>query len=241
MPAVAESRTVVAGVTQTNTTITAPAGIVDGNVLIALIHTGSDPVRAITPPAGWTAITNFPLNMISHSGDPYIVRQHAYYKVASGESGNYTFNHSSAHVEAYLSRWSGVDTADIFNVLNVYTSTDPSANIGGTATAPTITPTVDGSGIIWWGNCWDGFGNTSPPTGTTPTFTERANDTSGVFYVADGVLTTAGATGAKSVTTAQPSNRPWLAGMICLKAAAAAAGGHIPFRRSRRRSPIWRM
>lgn len=221
MAAADASRTVVAGATRTNTTFSAPSGIADGDVLLCLIQTGSNPVRTVTAPAGWSAVTTFPITMTSFGGDPYVVRQHAFIKVASGESGSYTFSHSSAWTEGVLTRCTGVDNTTPIDATPT-TDNHASSTGGNSVTAPTITTTVNDALIFYWGGVWDGFGNASPPSGTTPTFTERANDTAGVFYAASGVLATAGATGAKTVTVSQGDNRPWMAGLIALR---ASSGG----------------
>lgn len=210
------------GSARTNTVFSAPSGITDGDVLVCIMHTGSNPVRTVTAPAGWNPVTNFPHSMTSFGGDPYIVRAHAFIKVASGESGSYTFSHSSANSEGIMYRCTGIDTTT--PVSPTPTVDNHTSSTGGNSvTAPTITTPVNDSVLLWWGAVWDGFGNASPPSGTTPTFTERANDTTGVFYSASGVLATAGATGAKVVTVSQGDNRPYLGGMICLQAASGSS------------------
>lgn len=211
---------------RSNSTFTAPSGISDGDVLVILMHTGRNPALTATAPTGFTAFTGFPTNMSTYS-DSYVVRLHAWYKVASGESGNYATSHTAADTEGIIYRVTGADTTTPQDVSPAFTD-HPSGTGGGTVTAPTITPTVDGSLVIWFGSTWDGFGLTSPPSGTTPTFTEYLNAASGVLYSAAGSLTTAGATGAKSVTASQANDRTWWAGHFVIRASTGGGGGAVP-------------
>jgi hypothetical protein len=154
-----------------------------------------------------------------NKADPWQVRVRLYTKVASGESGNYTWSHSAAYTEAIIYAISGADTA-------TPVSPNPSSGsgTGTTSTAPSVTTERDSSVVIWAGSAWDKAGPASPPTGTTPTFTEYydgGND--GVFYSAAGVLATAGATGTKSVTTGNNSDNPWVAGLIAINASSGGA------------------
>lgn len=218
---------------RSNSSFTAPSGISDGDILVLLMTTGRNPVLSATPPSGFTAFTGFPADMPSHSGDPYVVRINAWYKVASGESGSYATTHTTADSEGIMYRVTGGNTGTPQDVTPTFTQSTTAANVGGTVTAPTITPTVDGSLVIWFGSTWDGFGSQSPSGGTTPTFTEYSNNTSGVSYSQAGPLTTAGATGTKAVTSSQPSNRPWFAGHFVIRAAVGGGGGGMVPRRDR--------
>lgn len=205
---------------RSNTSITAPTGITNGDLLVICMITGQNPAVTPTPPSGFTAITGSPFNMTSAGADPYKVLLHCWIKTASGESGSYGTTHGTADTSVVMFRLSGQAGTPV-SITPVFE--DHSGAVGGSAViAPTITTTVDGSLVIWMGGCWDGFGATSPPTGTTPTYTEYINESGGVFYVAAGVLNTAGATGAKTVNAAQAANKPWLAVHIVID---ASAGG----------------
>lgn len=217
--------------TRTNSTLTAPSGITNGDVLLLILAVGHDPAVTTTPPSGFAALTGFPVDM-TFPPDTWVARFNAWFKIASSESGNYTATHSSASTEGWLGCYSGGGAASPINPAPAIT--DHAVGGGGAVLiAPTITPLVDSSAVVWVGQNWDGTGAASPPTGTTPTFTERLNVTTETLYVADGVLTTAGATGTKSVTSTQGDNRPWIAALICIEAAASAAvsdiqSGRIP-------------
>jgi hypothetical protein len=227
MAAAVQSASTVNLGTRTNTTFTAPTGITNGDLLLIVMITGLNGGVTPTPPSGFSAITTFPKAMNPLGADPYVVRHHAWIKVASGESGNYTATHASADTEGCMLRIDG-QAATAVSVTPVHTDQDEGANVGNVVTAPTITTTIDGSLIVWHGSVWDGFGAQSPTGGTTPTFTERANHTAGIFYCQTGPLTTAGATGTKAVSASQATNRPWLAGMFVIDAAVAGGDTLMP-------------
>ncbi len=184
---------------RTNTTIPAPAGIQDGDILLALLDVGGSTSPAVTPPSGFTEITTTGWPLTYARADPWQVKVHAYWKVASSESGNYTFTHSSASTEAIMFAISGADTTTPVSP----TSTHYETNLGNTQNtmvAPGLTTPRDSSVVVGaWSN-WNGM-NTTPPTGTTPTFTEYFDGgAGGVFYVCGGTLATAGATGDKTLS-----------------------------------------
>jgi hypothetical protein len=72
---------------------------------------------------------------------------------------------------------------------------------------------------------WDNMPEATPPAGTTPTFDERYDPgaANSILYVANGAMTTAGATGNKTVTG--PSTNDWLATLVVTKAEAGGGGG----------------
>jgi hypothetical protein len=221
-----QSQSTVSLSARTNTTFTAPSGIANGDLLVIVMCLGDDPAQTATGPTGFTLMTGLPLDYTDATFSSYHVRIHAWYKAASGESGNYTVTHSSADTEGIMFRLSGQAATPINPAPG--TTSHASSTGGGTVTAPTVTTEVDGSMLIWAGGTWDGFGNTSPPAGTTPTYTERMNSPTGIFYCATGVLDTAGATGAKSVTASQADNRAWGAVHIVIEAGESAASTQQP-------------
>lgn len=213
--------------TRTNTTITAPAGIQNNDVLIILFGIGaSGTPPAPAPPAGFNIITGFPTTETDAGG--FKVKTYAWYKIASGESGNYTITHSSAASQGYMAAVSGADIADPFHQ-------NPTTNTGsGTvSTALGLTTPADNSLVIYLGSDWGDNSNAlSPPTGTTPTFNERLDPgtVSGIMYVADGVLASQGTTGNKTQSNNSNSGNPWMASLICVNpmlAASAAVTGTI--------------
>ena len=183
--------------TRTNSTITAPSGIVNGNVLVAILHVGDGtalPALAVTPPAGWTEVPNSPTAQAK--ADPYTIATHVFVKVASGESGNYTFNHTSADTEGYMYRLTGADTTTPIDVTPVVNASNGITN-GGTTNYPTITTVTNGAFMIYAESDWDAVGANSV-TGTAVTITRRRAGT--ISLISDGTMTTAGALGAGSRT-----------------------------------------
>jgi hypothetical protein len=93
--------------------------------------------------------------------------------------------------------------------------------------------TPNNSALVVCAACaWDAIGaGAVPPTGTTPTFTERYDPgTGGVLYVSDGVLATAGATGDKTQLLpgnnggTPPGSSPNAGGLVCIEADTGGGG-----------------
>jgi hypothetical protein len=188
---------------RTNSTITAPSGIANGDLLVAVLHVGhaSDlPALAVTAPAGWTEVTNSPA-AVANPGDPYEIAMHVYWKVAASEAGNYTFTHAAAESEGYMYRLTGADTTtpiDATPATAVWV-----ASVGQTTTLPSVTTVTNGAFIIAADSAWDapGAGNFS---GTTPTLVARR--TGSISKIFDATLTTAGATGSRTRTNGNANN-----------------------------------
>ena len=96
----------VAGGTRTNTTVTAPTGIADNDILVAYFYNALDGgVDAISPPAGWTEWTDR-----THSVFNTWYNQ-VFWKRAASESGNYTFTHASMRSGVACLCFSGAATS----------------------------------------------------------------------------------------------------------------------------------
>lgn len=217
--AIRSSSSLSAG-SRTNSVLTAPSGIQNNDILLALLDVGGSTSPSVTPPAGFTEITTTGWPLTYTRSDPWTVKAHAYWKVASGESGNYTFTHSSASTEGCLLCLSGCDTSTPISP----TSTAYADNNHSTSTviAPGLTTPRDSSVVVFVASCWNDM-NTTPPTGTTPTFTEYYDGgAGGVFYVAAGVLATAGATGDATLTIGA-NEYAAAAGLICVQASSGGA------------------
>ena len=211
--------------TRTNTTLTAPAGIVnDDNLLLYFILGASTEAGIPTPtfPSGFSVLTGFPVT-VNQDNNPsqFSVRSWALRKVASGESGSYTITHSSASSDAYMCAVSGGETGAL-----AITPTKADGDGTGNISIPSITPTIDNSFILWVAHNWQLFGGHSPPTGTTPTFTERSDSASSLIYACDGVLATAAATGAKAKASGNlGAGDQWAGTMVCVQAVVSALAG----------------
>ena len=204
--------------TQTNTTLTAPAGIQNGDILVIsfIIYNPSGTPATPTPPAGFSVLPGptYPIDIVS-GGSHIHVRQ--WYKVASSESGNYTITHTNAGVEGWIGAYSGADTTTPFSP-NATSAT----GTGTTSTATGLTTPRNSSAVLYMCADWQSGGsNLAAPTGTTPTFTKRfgmtGNNPSNIF-IADGILATAGATGNKSNGNNNNAGEGWSAVLACIQA-----------------------
>lgn len=202
---------------RTNTTVTAPASIIDGDILVLMFIIGAAGTPPTpTLPSGFTVIQG-PTTI--NDGSFQVTRRLAW-KVCSSESGNYTVTHSSASSQGVIIAVSGGNTG-------ATPVTSSNSGTGSTSTGTGITTPSDNSWVGFMGHNWNLFGSTSPPSGTTPTFTERLDATTSLIYCADGVLATAGATGNKSHTTPNNSIQPWAQFMIAIGEAGGGGGGSI--------------
>ena len=201
--------------TRTNTTLTAPAGIQNGDLLVIIFDIGASGTPPTpTPPSGFSMIPSFS-SPLSITAGGFTVKMYAWYKFASSESGNYTVTHSSASSQGYIVALSGADPTTPF-------SPNPTTNTGtgSTTTATGFTTSYDNSLIMFVSSDWgDTANNLTGPSGSTPTFTKRMGATtqSGILYVADGVLGTTGATGNKTITNNSNGSGAWGGALISVQ------------------------
>lgn len=205
---------------RTNTTVSAPAGVADGDVLLGVIITAlsAGPPDAPDPtfPSGFVSMPGAATMLFTEIGG-FQLEMRVVYKVASGEPGTYTFTHAAANSQAVMMRFSAVDTTTPVDV----NSTGDTGS-ASTSTVPSLTTVTDGAMVVWVGYDWaDNANNLTPPAGTTPTFTERLDLV--LTYVATGVLATAGATGARSMTNNASGAGGWGATMVALRPGSAPA------------------
>lgn len=202
---------------RTNTTVTAPSGIQNGDTLFFALFVGrAGSYNTATPPAGFSALSGGTWPMQSNDTS-FFASIYIWYKIASGESGNYTATHSSSSTQGVMWRVSNGDGSIPASTTNV--------QVGAVAdsTAIGLTTTNNGALIIVAGWDWaDTTNDLAGPSGTTPTFTERLDVTLTGLWT--GNLATAGATGNKTFANNSntSSNRPWFASMIAVE---PSAGG----------------
>ena len=162
----------------TTITVSAPAGIQDGDVLVAL---GSAPNggSAVTPPSGFT------VRLYDATPDPTF---YVFTKTASSESGNYTFT------------FAGNAGNKVFAILVYRGATETDVLIGSVAksdgfgiTAPSISPTSNGALIGFYAV------NAGPSTVTVPSGMTQREFTSPVA-IFDAVPNPSGSTGTKTAT-----------------------------------------
>jgi hypothetical protein len=85
---------------RTNSTFTAPAGVTDGDWLILVMGVGASSGPPAVTLSGFSAVSGFPGNI--NKPDPFTVNLVVMAKLASGESGSYTFAHSAATTNGIL-------------------------------------------------------------------------------------------------------------------------------------------
>jgi hypothetical protein len=166
-----------------NTTIAAPAGIVDGDTLL-LAHVvgalGAAPTTTL--PSGFTTLQG----PDSASAGGFFVARRLAVKVASGESGSYTVTHAS-----------GSSDGVILCIQDGSTNYRSSSN-GGNGTAATtttalgVTTTRPDALVAFIAHNWALYGAGVPPTGAGPTFTEQQDSATSLIYVATGLRSALG-------------------------------------------------
>lgn len=174
---------------QTGTnTVTAPSGIQDGDLLIA-VGFSNVTIGSLVPPAGFNAI----YQERSTDNTSFIAT-----KVASSESGNYAFSFPDPSVVAILVYRS----ANKVNTIGAIARTSTNA-----VTASSITPTYNGVLCAYFANEDDNVVVSSPPAGmgNRVSFVGGLSVKPGAFVIYD-QQQTAASTGTKSVTLTGSAN-----------------------------------
>ncbi len=201
---------------RTNTNITAPVGIQNGDLLLtwydAVINGPTPPTP--TPPAGFNIMSGFPLHRADgagFSGDLYI-----WTKTANGESGDYLVTSSNANTDAFMAVIRGAGAFSPAPTVD--------QGLGATSTAPGLTTLSDNSLVIYYVAQWN-FPGIVPPGGTTPVLTTRLDGSVTLLFVSTGIMSPAGATGNKVATLPHIATDPWISGLISIAEPSPSAGG----------------
>lgn len=197
-------------------TISVPSGVVDGDVMIAVVEVaataGTVASTTFTAPSGWTSVAN---SVATNT------RMQTWIRVASSEPASYQWTIAGGvdrAITGIIAAWSGGDTSTPQD-----TTAAAGAGTNSPMVAPTITTVTAGAMLVCaWGNR-AGSGDMAVPGGMT----ERAEAGAGPdIIIGEKLITPAGVTGTQSVTSA--SNN-WAAVAIALRPAAAA--GDAPLSR----------
>ena len=135
---------------RTNTVVTAPSGIVNGDILIlAVLIAGPSPETRPTPtmPSGFTVIQG-PAEVTDASD--FGVKRVLAWKLASSESGSYTVTHAAASSQAVMVCISGASS-----------STPVSSDNSGTGTTTTalgVTTPSNNSLVLFFAQAWENYG-----------------------------------------------------------------------------------
>lgn len=200
----ANSTSVAFGV-RTNTTLTAPASISDNNGLFVWI---AGPTSISAPDGSWTLIDHLDHTSLEDA------QLWIWWKRAASESGNYTFTHSAGASQGFIIRASGMQTSG--DPIEFHTTNASTGESDTTVTGLTGTTTVNDSGVVISSGHWDDLGGITPPTGTTPTFSDFYDvgaASVSILYVAGGVWSSSGATGNKTYTAVAA----WVCSMFSVK------------------------
>lgn len=194
-PAFRSIGTLTTYTTHVNPALAAPAGIADGDLLVIAFFIGQASSTPPTPtfPVGFSHISGSPVSM---DAGGFFGKFSVLTKIAASESGTYGVTHISLSSTGvvYCASSPGSITSTVQN----------HSGTGDIVTAATATglTAVANSLVVMIGQGWGtSLFPLSPPTGTTPTFTERLDITnsSGLIYIADGSFAAGGATGTKTV------------------------------------------
>ena len=194
---------------RTNTTVTAPASISDGDILVCTIFAGAATTApTVTGPTGWTA---FGTATSVTDGSSFNAKFWTFWKRAASESGNYTFTHTAASSQAFIAAYSGC----LASGTPLGATLNNSASAGQTSTGLSITTTAANSWLLYEAHCW-GDGAMSNPS--SPTMTADLNSTLiGSWHL---LIATASATGNVTQTNGNTTSDPWATRMVELLAAA---------------------
>lgn len=220
----------IGSVNGTPLVINAPAGIVAGDFLLAII-TSNYNGATYTPPAGWTQ-----LGAVQGIATPEGQSAAVFWKVAGGsEPGSYTWtpDTSSQHGGA-IGAWSGASA--------IAASTPTSNNSANpspvTVTSPSVTTTAANQTIVLLNALDPTAAGTTTWSSLPAGFTERAVQgvgfpPYGAVWIADGVQAAQGASGTKTevVTNGSGGNAGWFAWSVALQDAASGGGAKskLPF------------
>lgn len=170
------------GANQTSATLTAPSGIVDGDLLLIIFHIDGKPT--ITPPSG------FATEIISNGQNDTLA---VYTKVASSESGDYALTFASQKWGGYIARIDNDNGVDVSGKDDNASST--------TSDAPSVTTTVDDCLVF---RAWTLGGERTPFTpdvSTTELYDDKTVGAGSVsFAAATETQVSSGATGIATVT-----------------------------------------
>jgi hypothetical protein len=207
----------------TTLTITKPAGVSDGDVLVATIVCGRESGRgAQSGPAGWT-------NPVGYNSESVVLHNmQAWVKVAGGsEPADYSWTNTGGGAWAgTITAWTGVDTSAPVGA----TDSNQDTTLDTTFDHSGLTTTQDNSVVIYGYGINEGSSPTRVPATAHASTTKRGeanSTTTGVgmaTVLASEARATAGATGARNATSSSGnSTTTWLG--LELKEASGGGGG----------------
>jgi hypothetical protein len=118
----------------TSLVIPKPAGVADGDLLVAVIMNDTN---TSTPPAGWSTLR------ASSAGAGSAGNVGVFYKIAASEGASFAFAHSLDSASGIVIAYRGVDQSTPIG--DLASAADMASNLS--FTAPTTTPTRDGMAV----------------------------------------------------------------------------------------------
>lgn len=185
-----------------------PAGITEGDLLLCAIAMvgGGDSFTPVTIPTGWSLLLNADNTLLNSN---ILIFQKT---AVAAEPTTWTFVLEGGAFDTNMhGRWyvMCVTTVDPVRPIEAVNFTQAGSGSSTSVTAASVTTTRDNSLIVFMGKAVSNGADPhpfTPPTGATPTFTERedavhVHSSSNVAFTVDtGNLATAGATGTKTAT-----------------------------------------
>ncbi len=145
----------------TQLSIPRPAQASTGSLLVAMVANQGGSVKTMSPPAGWTAVAN------SDFYEGTNARIRAWYRFATAnESASYTFTQSGTSGYDMAGGIVAVSNANPQAPVNASGGQSNGSTGSKTVTAPSITPTVPGTLLLFGGAC-NVAASFLPPTGMT--------------------------------------------------------------------------
>lgn len=167
--------------------VSAPTGIVSGNLLVAVLYVTNTSAPTWSGPSGWTQLVDH--HPASAAGESAI-----YLKTATGsEPSTYSFSSGAGSCVAIVHQFSGAATSDV----TVPSWTD-FATSTTSWTAASVTASAGQYLVCLFGN--SGVGLNTLPTGMTQLDQREINNSYGLYTFGQSGLS-AGATGTKSSTS----------------------------------------
>lgn len=199
---------------RSNTSVAAPAGIVDGDTLaIALFYAHGSAPGSPTPPSGFVDITSGAPISVSAFG--VFANVFLYVKRANSESGSYSFSHATRSTQGVCICFEGhVDI--VSSVLERIDDFSKSSGTGSTTTAASVDTSADATDLLLVAFDYEGSGGLTPPSGMD----ERLDN---LIYIATDEQASAGASGSKVMGNNNGASAPWGAYLVAFSP--LAAGG----------------
>jgi PKD repeat protein len=175
-------------------TLTSPAGVSTGDVLLAAFSINNTPT--VTPPPGWSSI----VGPLKPDG---VAELFAYYHVvAAGElPGSYAWTLSTANKwGGGITAYRGVDASHPLDLTSAVTTIDSSGTATG-ITSPGVTTVTDGAMLVGGLGADGATATTTPPAGWTEAFDSVGGKMSEHAYKSQG---TAGLSGPATWTISAP-------------------------------------